>query len=284
MSELALTRPGSGLAAPSGPSAGAGSEIAAVPLASPLTRGGIMIGRCLRLGWRNTDAVITSLVLPVALMLMFVYLFGGAIRTGTAYVTYVVPGVLVLCAGFGSALTAVRVCEDMNGGIVDRLVSMNVGGAAIVTGHVVASTIRNAVSSALVLGVAFAIGFRPHAGAAAWLAAAGLLIAFIVAVSAVSAVIGLLVRSPEAANGCTFVLLFLPYPSSAFVPIATMPTWIRGFARHQPATPVIGSIRALLLSHPLGGDAWVALAWCGGILLAAAAASVVAFQRRVSRA
>jgi len=269
------------LVVPAGPYAP--PEIAAVPSASALTRGQVMIGRCLRLGWRNTDALITSLVLPVALMLMFVYLFGGAIRTGTAYHTYVVPGVLVLCAGYGSALTAIRLCEDMNGRIVDRLVSMNVGGAAIVAGHVVASAVRNAVSSAIVLAVAFAIGFRSHASAGAWLGAAGLLMAFIVAVSAVSAVIGLLVRSPEAANGCTFVLLFLPYPSSAFVPIATMPTWIRGFARHQPATPVIGSIRGLLLSQPIGSDPWLALAWCGGLLLASAAASLVVFQRRISR-
>jgi ABC-2 type transport system permease protein len=267
MSELTIARPGTG----------------AGPAASALGRGQIMIGRCLRLGWRNTDAVITSLVLPVALMLMFVYLFGGAIQTGTAYVTYVVPGVLVLCAGFGSALTAVRVCEDMNGGIVDRLVSMNVGGVAILTGQVVASALRNLVSSALVLGVAFAIGFRPHATPAAWLGATGVLLAFIVAISALSAVIGLLVRSPDAANGCTFALLFLPYPSSAFVPIATMPTWIRGFARHQPATPVIGSIRGLLLSQPLGAAPWLALAWCGGILLLSVGASVLVFRRRVSR-
>src|SRR5580698_1980055 len=175
MSELTIARPGTG----------------AGPAASALGRGQIMIGRCLRLGWRNTDAVITSLVLPVALMLMFVYLFGGAIQTGTAYVTYVVPGVLVLCAGFGSALTAVRVCEDMNGGIVDRLVSMNVGGVAILTGQVVASALRNLISSALVLGVAFAIGFRADASPAAWLGATGVLLAFIVAISALSAVIGL---------------------------------------------------------------------------------------------
>ena len=265
MSELAIALPGTR------------------PAASALARGQVMIGRCLRLGWRNTDAVITSLVLPVALMLMFVYLFGGAIHTGTAYVTYVLPGVLVLCAGFGSALTAVRVSEDMNGGIVDRLTSMGVGGAAILAGHVVASALRNLVSSGLVLGVAFAIGFRPDAGAAGWLGAAGLLLAFIVAVSALSAVIGLLVSSPEAANGCTFVLLFLPYPSSAFVPIATMPTWIRGFARHQPATPVIGSIRGLLLGLPLGTGPWLALAWCGAIIAVSVAASAAAFRRRASR-
>jgi ABC-2 type transport system permease protein len=256
---------------------------AAGPAVTASVRARVMVGRCLRLGWRNTDALITSLLLPVMLMLMFVYLFGGAIHTGTAYVRYVVPGVLVLCAGFGSALTAVRVSQDMSGGVIDRLRSMNVGGAAMLTGHVVASAVRNAVSSALVLGVAFAIGFRSDAGLAGWLGAAGLLLLFILAISALSAVIGLLTRSPEAANGATFALLFLPYASSAFVPIATMPTWIRGFARNQPSTPVIGSIRSLLLSHPAGSGPWLAVIWCGGILLASVAVSMGIFQRRASR-
>jgi ABC-2 type transport system permease protein len=241
-----------------------------------------MIARSLRLGWRNTDALITSLVLPVVLMLMFVYLFGGAIRTGTAYHTYVLPGVLVLCAGFGSALTAVRVTEDMSGGVIDRLRSMNVGGTALLAGHVVASVVRNAVSSALVLGVALAIGFRPAAGVAGWLGAIGLLLLFILAISALSAVIGIVVRSAEAANGCTFAVLFLPYPSSAFVPINTMPTWIRGFARNQPVTPVIESVRSLLLSHPAGTAPALAVAWCGGILVASVLAAAVLFQRRAS--
>jgi ABC-2 type transport system permease protein len=275
MSELTLGRPA--------PAPAARGQAVAAPAASALARGQVMAGRCLRIGWRNVDAVITSLVLPVALMLMFVYLFGGAIQTGTAYKIYVVPGVLVLCAGFGSALAAVRVCEDMNGGVVDRLVSMNVGGVAFLTGHVVASALRNLISSVLVLGVALAIGFRADASPAAWLAAAGILLAFILAVSAVSVVIGLLVSSPDAANGCTFVLLFLPYPSSAFVPVATLPAWLQGFARHQPATPVIESVRGLLLHHPLGTQPWLALAWCGGITALAVASSVLAFQRRVAR-
>jgi ABC-2 type transport system permease protein len=242
-----------------------------------------MVARCLRLGWRNTDALITSLVLPIMLMLLFVYLFGGAIHTGTAYKIYVLPGVLVLCAGYGSALTAVRVTEDMAGGVIDRLRSMNIGGTAMLTGHVVASAVRNAVSSALVLGVAFAIGFRSGAGLAGWLGAVGLLMLFIVTISALSAAIGMLARSAEAANGCTFAVLFLPYPSSAFVPIGTMPTWIRGFARNQPVTPVIESIRGLLLSHPSGNAPWLAIAWCGGILVASAVASLVLFQRRADR-
>jgi ABC-2 type transport system permease protein len=266
MSELVLERPV--------PAASAGATAAA--------RTSVMIARCLRLGWRNTDALITSLVLPIMLMLMFVYLFGGAIRTGTAYHTYVVPGVMVLCAGFGSALTAVRVTEDMAGAVIDRLRSMNVGGIALLTGHVVASAVRNAVSSALVVGVALAIGFRSHAGVGGWLGAAALLMLFIVAISALSAVVGMLVRSAEAANACTFAVLFLPYPSSAFVPIASMPTWIRGFARNQPVTPVIESIRNLLLGHPGGHAAALAVAWCAGILVVSVIASLTLYQRRAS--
>jgi ABC-2 type transport system permease protein len=243
----------------------------------------IMIGRSLRLTRRNTDALVTALILPVMLMLLFVYLFGGAIHTGTAYVNYVLPAVLVLCAGFGSALTAVGVSTDVTGGIVDRFRSLDVGGTAFLAGHVVASAVRNAVSTILVLGVALAIGFRPHGGPLGWLAAAGILLAFIVAISWLAAVVGLLASSPEAANGATFAMLFLPYASSGFVPIATMPTWLRGFARHQPATPVIDSLRAHLMGVPAGSSTWQALAWCGGILAASAAASAVAFQRRTAR-
>jgi ABC-2 type transport system permease protein len=254
---------------------------------SELTAPMIMTGRALRLNWRNVDALITALILPVMLMLLFVYLFGGAIHVGTAYVNYVVPGVLVLCAGFGSALTAVRVGTDMTEGIVDRLRSMDVGGVAFLTGHVVASLVRNTISTLLVLGVAFAIGFRPHAGVTGWLVTAGVLLAFILAISWLSAVIGLLAGSPDAANGATFIVLFLPYASSGFVPISTMPTWLRGFARNQPDTPVIDAVRShLMTSHlmsPSGNSTWLALAWCGGILVVSAAVSAVLFQRRAAR-
>jgi ABC-2 type transport system permease protein len=251
---------------------------------SPLSGGLVMIGRALRLSRRNVDALVTALVLPVMIMLLFVYLFGGAIHTGTEYKDYVLPGVLVLCAGFGSALTAVRVCDDMTGGIVDRFRSMNVGGVAFLAGHVVASVVRNAVSTVLVFGVALAIGFRPHAGPAGWLVAIGVLLSFIFAISWLSAVIGLLAGSPDAANGATFLVLFLPYASSGFVPIDTMPTWLRGFASHQPATPVIDSVRAHLMSGAAGASTWQALAWCGGILAVSAAASAIVFQRRTARA
>ncbi|WP_411977154.1 ABC transporter permease [Streptomyces solicathayae] len=239
-----------------------------------------MTGRSLRLSRRNVDAVITSILLPVMLMLIFVYFFGGAIETGTQYVTYVVPGVLVLCSGFGAASTAVAVSDDMKGGIVDRFRSLDIGGTAILAGHVGASVARNLVATTLVLGVAFLIGFRPAAGPLGWLAALGLLVAYITAVSWLSAAAGLLARTPEAAGGFTFFVMFLPYPSSAFVPIETMPSWLHGFSEHQPVTPLIESLRGLLLDQPVGSTPWVALAWCAGLLVVAVAASGGLFARR----
>jgi ABC-2 type transport system permease protein len=239
-----------------------------------------MAARCTRLSARNIDALVTSLMLPVLLMLMFVYLFGGAIDTGGAYVTYVVPGVILLCAGFGSATTAVTVSQDLAGGIVDRFRSLDVGGPSILAGHVAASALRNAASTTIVFAVAFLIGFRPHAGPLDWLAAVGVLGAFVLAVSWLAAAIGLIAKSPEAASGFTFLIMFLPYASSAFVPVATMPAAIQGFAQHQPITPVIETLRGLLLGTPVGSSPWTALAWCGGILAVSIAASSVLFRRR----
>jgi ABC-2 type transport system permease protein len=242
----------------------------------------VMTGRCVRLASRNVDALVTSLMLPIVLMVMFVYLFGGAITTGTSYVNYVVPGVLLLCAGFGAATTGVTVCQDMTGGIIDRFRSLDIPGQAVLAGHVAASTVRNLVSTGVVLGVAFAIGFRPHATPAGWLAAAGILLLFVVAVSWLAAVAGLLARSAEAASAFTFVVMFLPYPSSTFVPIATMPSWLQGFARNQPVTGVVESLRGLLLGTGAGASPLHAVLWCGGILLASMAVAGVLFRRRTS--
>jgi ABC-2 type transport system permease protein len=241
-----------------------------------------MVVRSVRLSSRNLEALLTALMLPVMLMLLFVYLFGGAIDTGTEYVTYVVPGVLLLCAGFGSSTTAVSVSDDMTGGIVDRFRSLDVGGAAVLTGHVAASIVRNTASTVLVFGVAFLIGFRPDAGPVDWLAAGGMLLLFILAVSWLSAAIGLLARSPEGAGGFTFFMMFLPYASSAFVPIDTMPSWLHGFAEHQPVTPVIETLRGLLLDAPVGSSAWQAVTWCGAIIVVSVALSGVLFRRRTA--
>jgi len=242
-----------------------------------------MSARSVRLSMRHLDALITSLLLPVLLMLLFVELFGGAIQTGAGdYVTYVVPGVILLCAGFGSATTAVSVSQDMTGGIVDRLRSMDVSGAAVLGGHVAASVVRNIASTVLVFAVALLLGFRPHAGPLDWLAVAGVLLAFVVAVSWLAATIGLLAGSPEAANGFTFLVMFLPYASSAFVPVDTMPSLLQGFAEHQPVTPVTETLRGLLLGTPVGHEPWTALAWCAGILVVSIAASAALFQRRTA--
>jgi ABC-2 type transport system permease protein len=188
----------------------------------------ILSGRALRLSRRNVEAVLTSLMLPVMLMLLFVYLFGGAIEAGTAkYVTYVVPGLLLLCAGYGASVTAISVSHDMAGGIVDRLRSLDVSGAAVLAGHVAASVVRNAASTVVVLGVGLLVGFRPHASLADWVAAAAVLALFVTALSWFAAVIGLVAKSPEGASGFTFFVMFLPYPSSAFVPVDTMPGWVQ---------------------------------------------------------
>jgi ABC-2 type transport system permease protein len=242
----------------------------------------IMTARCLRLTTRQLDALLTSLLLPVLLMLLFVCLFGGAIHTGARYVTYVVPGVLLLCAGYGAAVTAVSVSQDMASGVIDRFRSLDVSGTAILSGHIAASIARNAGSTFLVFGVACLIGFRPHAGPASFLAAAGLLLMYVLALSWLAAAFGLAVKAPEAANGFMFGVAFLPYASSGFVPIATMPAWIRGFARNQPVTPATEAIRGLLLGAPVGSRPWIALAWCGGILAAGVVLSGVLFRRRTT--
>ena len=239
-----------------------------------------MTARSLRLSARSPDALLTALLLPVMLMVVFVYLFGGAVRIGTSYVDYVAPGVLLLCAVTGGSTTAVTVCQDMTGGIIDRFRSLDVPGTTVLAGHVTASLLRNVVSTVLVTAVAIGIGFRPHASAAGFAAALGVLLLFVAAVSWLAAAFGLAVRAPEAANGAMFFLMFFCYASSAFVPVGTMPWWLRGFARNQPATSVTETIRGLLLGHPAGSQLSIALAWTCGIMAASVAAAMLLFRRR----
>jgi ABC-2 type transport system permease protein len=238
-----------------------------------------MTGRSLRLTARKPDALITALMLPLLIMVVFVYLFGNAVDIGTKYVTYVVPGILVLCAITGSSPTSVTVCQDMTGGIIDRFRSLDVSGIKIVCGHVIGSVVRNVGSTILLFAVAFGIGFRPHASVAGFLGAAGVLLLFVLAVSWLCAALGLLFTSPEAANS-SMMLMFLAYASSAFVPVRTMPWWLRGFAGNQPTTPITETIRGLLLGQPVGSRVWLAIVWCCGILLVCAAASAALFRRR----
>jgi ABC-2 type transport system permease protein len=252
----------------------------------------IMTGRSLRLSLRSPDALLTALLLPVMLMVVFVYLFGGAVSVGTSYLEYVVPGVLLLCAITGAATTAVTVCQDMTGGIIDRFRSLDVPGTVVLGGHVTASLLRNLVSTVLVAAIAVGIGFRPHPDPARLAAAVGVLLLFVAAISWLAAAFGLAVASPEAANGAMFFLMFFSYASSAFVPVRTMPWWLRGFARHQPATPVTETLRGLLLGQqpgsqplggqPLGGQLAAALAWSAGIGVASVLLSMALFRRRTA--
>jgi ABC-2 type transport system permease protein len=253
-----------------------------VVLRPAVTELSTMIVRALRLSLRNVDGLITALALPVMLMVMFVYLFGGAVHTGTRYIDYVVPGVMLVCVGFGAGTTAVTVSSDLAGGIIDRFRSLDVRPQSLLAGHVVASVARNLASAALAVTVAFAIGYDPAAGIGDWLAAVGLLTLFILAISWLAAAIGVVTRSPEAAQGIAFFVSFLAYPSSAFVPIHTMPSWLQGFAGHQPVTEVIDALRALLGGHAPGAAAWSAVAWSVGIMLVSVVLAGVLFGRRTA--
>jgi ABC-2 type transport system permease protein len=238
-----------------------------------------LIGRSMRHSIRSVDALLTAVLLPVMLLLLFVYVFGGAIEADGRYVDYVVPGIVLLCAGFGAATTAVSVNADMTSGVIDRFRSMPIAASAPLTGHVVASVARNLVSIALVLGTALVVGFEPTAGPLEWLGVLGILLAFMTAVSWLAAAFGLLARSAESAGAFSFFVLFLPYLSSAFVPPETMPAGLQAIAEHQPITPITETLRSLLLGTP-GGDALVALAWCLGFAVLGAVAAAVLFRRR----
>ena len=245
--------------------------------------GAAMIGRSLRRSLRTPDTLIMGIALPVILMLLFVYVFGGAIRTDqAAYVDYVVPGIILLCAGYGAATTAVSVASDMTGGLMNRFRTLPVRPVAALTGHVVESVVRNAVSTTLVVGVAYLTGFRPTAGAGEWLLTGGLVLLYVLALTWTAVCIGMVSSGPEAANGFTFAIMFLPYVSSAFVPPASMPRVLEMVATYQPVTPVTDTVRAWLVGAP-GGQPLVALAWCAGLLVVARLTAAWLFRRRATR-
>lgn len=250
---------------------------------APLVAESTFVKRSLIHTVRTPDALIMAIALPIILMLMFTFVFGGAIESDGSYVNYVVPGIILVCAGFGAASVAVDVANDMTTGIIDRFRTMPLRASAVITGHVVASLLRNLVATAIVIGVAIAVGFRPVATALEWLALLGLVALYILAITYLFAAIGLAASSPEAAGGYGFILMFLPYVSSAFVPVDTMPTWLQWIAEHQPLTPIIETIRSLLVGTDLGANAWWALGWCTVILAAAVIWTGWLFRRKAGR-
>ncbi|WP_020519835.1 ABC transporter permease [Catelliglobosispora koreensis] len=243
----------------------------------------VMSGRSLRHLTRSLDALLLSVILPVTILLMFVYVFGGAITTGTAYINYVVPGILLLCGGYGAAQTSLGVANDMQTGVIDRFRSMPINGASVLTGHVVAGVVRNFLPTALVAGLAVLMGFRPAGGLAQWAGAVGVLMLYMTAIAWLSVCFGLIAKSTEGAGAFPFFILFLPYVSSAFVPTSTMPSGLQWFAEHQPVTPIIETVRGLLMGTPLGNSAWLAVAWSLGILLVGYALARTLFRRGASR-
>lgn len=227
----------------------------------------VFVRRSLTLSLRDGETLSMSIMLPVVLMLLFTFVFGGAIQSEGAYVDYVVPGIILLCAGFGAASTATYVSRDMSTGIIDRIRTMPLRPGAVLTGHVIASLVRNLFSTAVVFGVALLLGFRPTAGPLEWLGAVVVISAYILVITYLYAAIGLASGSPEAAAGYGFILMFVPYLSSAFVPVHTMPSWLQWFAENQPITPIIETIRGLLMGTPLGAQPFWALGWCAVILV-----------------
>ena len=250
---------------------------------APLAAETTLIKRSLLHTLRSPDALIMAIVLPVILMLLFTFIFGGAIEEDGTYVNYVVPGIILLCAGFGAASVASDVANDMTSGIVTRFRTMPFRASAVITGHVVASLLRNLVATAVVVGVALLVGYRPEASFIEWLTAIGLIALYILAITYLVAAIGIAASAPEAAAGYGFILMFLPYLSSAFVPIDTLPEWLQWIAEHQPLTPIIDTIRALLSSTDVGDSLGIAIAWCALILVIAVVWTSVGFGRKAGR-
>lgn len=241
------------------------------------------IQRSVRHTFRSVDALLTGLALPIVILLLFVTVFSGAVSTGTDYVNYIIPGVILTCVVQATSTTAMIVNNDMTGGLFNRFRTLPMARSAVLVGHIVGSVLRNGASAALVFVAALAVGFRPNADFFEWLAVAGLLILAMLALSWLSAIFGMLVKSIEVAASASFVILFLPYVSSAFVPAETLPTWIRGFAEHQPMTPLIDALRSLLIGTPMGNSLQLSLIWFGSITVVSTIAALIIYRAKGRR-
>ncbi|GAA2829114.1 ABC transporter permease [Crossiella cryophila] len=243
----------------------------------------VLFGRSLKHVTRSLDTIITTAIMPVAMMLMFVYVFGGAINTGSAsYIDYMLPGILLITVASGVAYTAFRLFNDLRSGIFERFQSLPIARSGVLWAHVLTSLIANLLSLVIVVGVALILGFRSGAGVLAWLAVAGILVLFTLALTWLAVIAGLSAKSVDGASAFSYPLIFLPFLSSAFVPTGTMPGPVRAFAEHQPVTSIVNTIRGLFTQQPAGNDIWIALAWCAGILLVAYLLATATYRRKIS--
>ena len=248
-----------------------------------LTDTAVLTARSLRHITRSLDTIITTVVTPIAIMLMFVYVLGGAIDTGTdSYVTYMLPGILLITIASGIAYTAFRLFLDLQGGIFERFQSMPIARSSVLWAHVLTSLVANLVSVVVVVLVALLMGFRSGAGILAWLAVFGIVILFTLALTWLAVIAGLTAKSVDGASAFSYPLIFLPFISSAFVPTATMPGPVRAFAENQPVTSIVNAIRNLFAQQPVGTGIWTALAWCVGLLVVAYVFAGLTYRRRVA--
>ncbi|WP_317628479.1 ABC transporter permease [Glutamicibacter nicotianae] len=231
----------------------------------------ILTGRSMRHVMRSPDTIVTTAITPVAMMLLFTYVFGGALGTGapSPYINYLLPGILVITIAPGVAYTSYRLFLDLRDGLVQRLCAMPISRSSVLWSHVATSLAANLLSLALVLGVAVAMGFRSSASVASWIAVLGLLCLVTLCLTWIAVLAGLSAKSVDGASAFSYPLIFLPFISSAFVPTAAMPGPVARFAQHQPITAIADSLRALLSQDPVGSELWAALAWLAGITLLA---------------
>ncbi|MEU8181455.1 ABC transporter permease [Micromonospora sp. NPDC049044] len=243
----------------------------------------VLLGRSLRHIARSPDTIITTAIMPIAFMLLFVYVFGGAIETGTdSYVKYLLPGILIITIASGISYTAFRLFLDTKGGIFERFQSMPIARSSVLWAHVLTSLVANLISIVVVVGVALIMGFRTGAGVSQWLAVAGILVLFTLALTWIAVIPGLTAKTLDGASAFSYPLIFLPFVSSAFVPTESMPGPVRAFAEHQPVTSIVNAIRDLFSQQPVGTDIWIALAWCVGILVVAYLFANVTYRRKIS--
>jgi ABC-2 type transport system permease protein len=245
----------------------------------------VLLGRTMRHITRSPDTIITVAITPIALMLLFRYVFGGAINTGQGsgqYVNYLLPGILLITIATGISYTALRLFMDMQTGIIERFQSLPIARSSVLWAHVLTTVVSTLISLVIVVLIALPIGFRSGAGAAAWLAVAGIIVLLTLALTWLAVIAGLSAKTPDGAGAFSYPLIFLPFISSAFVPTRTMPGPVRAFADNQPMTSIINTIRDLLAGRPVSGSIWTALAWCLGILIVGYALAMATYHRKIA--
>jgi ABC-2 type transport system permease protein len=240
----------------------------------------IMLRRNFKHTVRNPTAVFNAVVFPVVIMLMFVFVIGGAFDVGVKYIDYATPGMIVLAICYGLSATALAVNSDMTKGIINRFKVMDISRSAVLSAHVAASMLRSMIAIAAIIGVAFALGFRSSASPVEWLGAIGLILLLSFATSWLTVALGLAAKTPESAGMATVPLIMLPFLSSAIVPVAKMGAGVRQFAEYQPFTPIIETLRGLLSGTPSAGNVIAASAWCLGFAIVGYLWSLSTFKKR----